>query len=280
MDSFDNNLKMDHLLSVLDGDAKPSIQSIGSSRILYAECHTALKALKRDYGNPIVVSHLLVKSLLELPPIKSNDRIALRNFHPKLKIYITWLKSIGYEVPIYFKENLAKALLCLSSCNMRNEFYKVTCNLDILDGDVDLIFLEQWLEKRLKIFFNAIANIIATPRTKTDNQHQEKDRKQINAFHNSTPQSPDKSRKTTKTLLFCLCSQDHRIMDCVKFKQKTATKRKRMLKECQSEFRCCVDGCRQNTIPFYIKNLEIIKTVIQIIENNHFHKIISLTMAT
>ena len=34
-------------------------------------------------------------------------------------------------------------------------------------------------------------------------------------------------------------------MDCVKFKQKTATKRKRMLKECQSEFRCCVDGCRQ-----------------------------------
>ena len=276
MASFDNNLKMDRLLSVLDGDAKRSIQSIGSSGIFYA---TALKALKRDYGNPIIVSHLRVKSLFEFPPIKSNDRIALRNFHQKLKITITWLKSIGYEVPIKSNENLAKALLCLPY-NMRNEFYKVTCNLDILDGDVDLIFLEKWLEKRLKIFFNAIANIIATPRTKTDNQHQEKDRKQINAFHNSTPQSPDKSRKTTKTLLFCLCSQDHRIMDCVKFKQKTATKRKRMLKECQSEFRCCVDGCRQNTIPFYIKNLEIIKTVIQIIENNHFHKIISLTMAT
>ena len=50
-------------------------------------------------------------------------------------------------------------------------------------------------------------------------------------------------------------------MDCVKFKQKTATERKNfvkeqklcfnclskahMLKECQSEFRCRVDGCRQ-----------------------------------
>ena len=270
MDSFDNNLKMDHLLSVLHEDAKPS---------MHAECHTALKTLKRDYGNPIVVSHLLVKSLLELPPIKSNDRKALRNFHPKFKIYITWLKSIGDEVPIYFKENLAKALLCLSSCNMRNEFYKVTCNLDILDGDVDLTFLERWLEKRLKIIFNSIANIIATQGTKTDIPHQkmDKERKQINLFHNSIP---DKSKKTTKTLVCYLCSQDHRIMDCVKFKQKTATKRKRMLKECQSEFRCCVDGCRQNTIPFYIKNLEIIKTVIQIIENNHFHKIISLTMAT
>ena len=164
---------------------------------------------------------------------------------------------------------------------MRNEFYKVTCNLDILDGDVDLIFLEKWLEKHLKIFFNPIANIIATQGTKTDIQHQKRDkeRQQINLFHKSTAQSPDKSKKPT--ILVCyLCSQDHRIMDCVKFKQKTATKRKRMLKEYQSEFRCCVDGCRQNTIPFYIKNLEIIKTVIQIIENNHFHKTISLTMAT
>ena len=110
MASFDN-LKMDHLLRVLNGDANCSIQSIGSSRIFYA---TALKALKRDYGNPIIVSHLRIKSLFEFPPIKSNDRIALRNFHQKLKITITWLKSIGYEVPIKSNKNLAKTLFCLS----------------------------------------------------------------------------------------------------------------------------------------------------------------------
>ena len=28
---------------------------------------------------------------------------------------------------------------------MRNEFYKVTCNLDILDGDPNLIFFEKYL---------------------------------------------------------------------------------------------------------------------------------------
>ena len=106
MASSDNNLKMDHLLSVLDGDAKRSIQSVGSSGIFYA---TTLKALKCDYGNPIIKSHLHVKSLFEFPLIKSNDRIALQNFHQKLKITITWLKSIGYEVPI--KSN--KVLLCL-----------------------------------------------------------------------------------------------------------------------------------------------------------------------
>ena len=86
----------------------------------------------------------------------------------------------------------------------------------------------------------------------------DKERKQINLFHNSIP---DKSKKTTKTLVCYLCSQDHRIMDCVKFKQKTVVERKNfvkeqklcfnclskahMLKECQSEFRCRVDGCRQ-----------------------------------
>ena len=43
MASLDDNLRMDHLLSVLDGDAKRSIQSIGSSGIFYA---TALKTLK------------------------------------------------------------------------------------------------------------------------------------------------------------------------------------------------------------------------------------------
>ena len=111
MASFGNNLKMDCLLSVLDGDAKRSIQSIGSSGIFYA---TTLKGLKHNYGNPIIVSHPRVKSLFEFPSIKSNDRIALRNFHQKLKITISWLKSIDYEVPIKSNENLAIALLCLS----------------------------------------------------------------------------------------------------------------------------------------------------------------------
>ena len=139
MASFDNNLKMDRLLSVLDEDAKRSIQSIRSCGIFYA---TSLKALKCDYGNPIIVSHLRVKSIFDFPPIKSNDRIALLNFQQKLKITITWLKSLGFEVPIKSNENLAKALLYLPY-NMRNEFYKVTCNLNILNGDVDLIFLEK-----------------------------------------------------------------------------------------------------------------------------------------
>ena len=79
MASFHNNLKMDHLLSVLDGDAKRSIQSIGSSGIFYA---TALKALKRDYGNPIIVSHLRVKSI---PTDKNQRQNSFTELSPKTK---------------------------------------------------------------------------------------------------------------------------------------------------------------------------------------------------
>ena len=110
------------------------MQLIGSSGIF---CTNAIKPLKHDYGNPIIVLYLHVKSLFESPLIKSNDIVALWNFYQKWKITITWLKSIGYEVPRKSNENLDKVLLYLT-CNMRNEFYKVTCNLDVLDGDVYL----------------------------------------------------------------------------------------------------------------------------------------------
>ena len=86
MASFHENLKIDRLLGVFNGDAKRSIQPIGTSGIFYA---TALKTLKRDYEYPVIVSRLRVKSLFEFQPTKSNERIALRKFHQKLTINIT-----------------------------------------------------------------------------------------------------------------------------------------------------------------------------------------------
>ena len=81
MASVDNNSKIDRFLNVLHGDAKRSLQDP-------AESLKALKALKRDYVNPVIISHLRITSLFEFPPIKSNNRIDLQNFHQKLKIII------------------------------------------------------------------------------------------------------------------------------------------------------------------------------------------------
>ena len=68
---------MERLLSVLKGEAKNSIISIGTNESLYA---STLKSLKIDFGDPLVVAHLKLKSVFDKPQIKSGDRIALRKF--------------------------------------------------------------------------------------------------------------------------------------------------------------------------------------------------------
>ena len=52
--TFDDNMRITGLISVLDADAKKAVFSIGSNGIFYA---TALKTLKRDLGNPLLVAH-------------------------------------------------------------------------------------------------------------------------------------------------------------------------------------------------------------------------------
>ena len=51
--SFNDSMRMERLLITLEGEAKKSVESTGCEGIFYA---TALKSLKRDFGNPVLVS--------------------------------------------------------------------------------------------------------------------------------------------------------------------------------------------------------------------------------
>ena len=86
--SFDDNIRMTYLLSVLDGEAKKAIEAVGTCGLFYA---SALKTLKREFGNTLLVSHLRLKSMFNKPQIKANDRSALPEFHQQIKLNITWL---------------------------------------------------------------------------------------------------------------------------------------------------------------------------------------------
>ena len=66
---------MERLLSVLKGEAKKLVESIGKSGIFYA---TALKTLKRDFGNAFTVAYMKTKLLFDKPQLKHNDRISLK----------------------------------------------------------------------------------------------------------------------------------------------------------------------------------------------------------
>ena len=52
---FNDSLHMDHLMNSLDGEAKRSLEAVKTNCYFYAR---ALKVLKRDFGNPLVVLHL------------------------------------------------------------------------------------------------------------------------------------------------------------------------------------------------------------------------------
>ena len=86
--TFSNNVRMTRLISLLDEDAKRTIQSIGSSGLFHA---SALKTLKRDFGNPLLVGTLRMKGLFNKPKISGRDRNAQRKIHQQLKMNNTWL---------------------------------------------------------------------------------------------------------------------------------------------------------------------------------------------
>ena len=160
--TFDDNLRMERLCSVLYGEAKRVIETIGNTRRFYA---TALKTLKRGFGNPLLISHTKLKLLFDQPQIKSADRISLRRFHQQLKINNAWLLSMGYCTPILSNDNLTKVIMRLPSFLRRN-FFKATKNSNMLDGSVNLITLENWLDKKLKSLFNPLADIISNEEDK------------------------------------------------------------------------------------------------------------------
>ena len=79
---------------MLDGEAKRAVSAIGQDVLFYAN---ALKLLKQEFGNPLMVSYLKLKEVLELPPIQHDDQNSLRNYHQKLKTKVTWLKTMGND---------------------------------------------------------------------------------------------------------------------------------------------------------------------------------------
>ena len=152
---------MERLCSVLYGEAKRVIETIGNTGRFYA---TALKTLKRDFGNPLLILHAKLKLLFDQSQIKSTDRISLQRFHQH-KINNAWLLSMGYCTPILINDNLTKAIIRLPSF-LRRDFFKATKNSNMLDGSLNLITLENWLDKKLKSLFNPLAHIISNEEDK------------------------------------------------------------------------------------------------------------------
>ena len=143
---------MERRCSVLYGEAKRVIETIGNAGRFYT---TALKTLRLDFGNPLLISHARLKLLFDQLKIKSADRISLRRFYQQLQINNTLPLSIGFFTSILSKNNLTKAI-SRSHSFLRRDVFKTTKNSNMLDGRLNFIKLENWLEKKLKSLFNPL----------------------------------------------------------------------------------------------------------------------------
>ena len=216
-------MRMERLLSVLEGEAKDSIISIETSGLLYA---SPLKSLKRDFGDSLVVTHLKLNSVFDMLQIKSGDRIALRELQQSLTCFITWLETMVYSFSLNSIEYLTKAVRRLPSF-LRYSFYKY-CNL-IKYSNTNIYTLkefEKWLENEMQQFFNPIAKILAV------NDERKKGDKPLFARNNHSSSS-----EISKMICWC-CQKDHKLTACKTFISINLEEKKRFVKEKQLCWNC------------------------------------------
>ena len=153
---FTDDIRMERLLSVLDGEVKQTVMSIGRNGLFYA---TAMKTLKRNFGNPMVVSFLKLKSVLDLPQITNENRAGLRAFHQQLKSVITWLNSMGDTSAINSIENTPKAITRFPRF-LRSKFYRDFKDAKWNNQSLNLTKFSTWLGNKVAELFNSISAII------------------------------------------------------------------------------------------------------------------------
>ena len=120
--------------------------------------------LKRNFGNPQLVTFLELKSVLDPPQISSDDHTGLRSFPQQLKSLNTWLESIDNICSADSTEYISKTVISLPE-NLRLQFYKDLKENTFSNYHIKLKDFERWLGKKIGEFFYPILGII---------EHQEK----------------------------------------------------------------------------------------------------------
>ena len=242
--SFTDDIRIERFLSELVGEGKQTVISIGRNGLFYA---TAMKTLKSNFGNSMVVSFLKLKSVLDHTQITNENRAGLRAFHQQLKSVITWLNSMGDTSAINSIENTTKAITRLPRY-IRSKFYRDFKDAKLNNQSLNLTKFEIWLGNKVTELFNPISAII---------NHQEKQKQD---FHKDSPHLEKDNRNPYRTflalgdgtsnyqpnILRCwLCSKGHKIAECNQFVTLSVDERLRIVNYCKSKVFCKVDYCKK-----------------------------------
>ena len=112
--------RMAYLFQNLDGEAKKAVESLGVTGHSYP---TALKTLKRQFGNPNSVASAYLNDMLSSTYVPSKDRQALRDYHYQVKACTTWCVKMGQSAILQTPEYLSRATIRLPM-NLRVRWYE------------------------------------------------------------------------------------------------------------------------------------------------------------
>ena len=197
---------MERLISVLDGEPKKCINAFGTNGIFYA---SALKSLKKQFGNSYLMSYYKIKILFNLPPLLANDHIGLRCYHRQLKGTLIWLQSMVYISAIKSLENVTEAITRLPK-RLRTKFYSEMKTSSFNENNMNLIVLEGWLETKIQERFNSLVSII-------ENEIKGKQTKALTTRqrqHAFAASSLSNGGNTQNIVKCWLCLEGQKISDC------------------------------------------------------------------
>ena len=129
------------------------------------------------------------------------------------------------------------------------DFSKDTRDIDLTDGTMNLVGSKKWLEKKTKILFSPLEEIIANWDSRyfwkdiTESKYEDIKGYSINILHKdgfsiTKHQLPPKEssanesqRKIQSKIKWWLCSDEHCLMDYNEFRSKSVDERKNLLKK-------------------------------------------------
>ena len=178
---------MAYLFQNLNGEAKKAVESLGVTGHSYP---TALKTLKRQFGNPKSVASAYLNHTLSSTYVHSNDRQALSDYHYQVKACTTWCVKMGQSAILQTPEYLSRAAMRLPM-NLRVRWYE---HIDGRRDRSNLVEFEKWLCKRVEPLFNPLEDFISKEWSKKQRPPKPKPGSKINPLITTTEISPDTPR--------------------------------------------------------------------------------------
>ena len=157
-------MQMTCLLSVLDGEAKKAAQTIGTSSIFYATTLKTFKKFRKSFIDITFSSKIFIWQTSYL-----SNLITLGQFHQELKLTI--LMPVGCKESVFSSGNLTKSIIH-SPYQLRLRFYKFIKEINLIDGSINLVTFEKFLEDQLENFCNLLADMIVEKNDMLKNRYQ------------------------------------------------------------------------------------------------------------